>query len=237
MKNIGKKIPNNCSFLKCDKDFGNSCILIQKYMDIYPEYNFVIFTGDADIHSKSNINIQKNKLISHIFLHSGVNENIQTTVLRRRDTLRSLRKSKRPDPRLQHFSSFISLTSLFVEFSIVDENFFLQVAKDIVTELREITFNSNFPISIMKRWEEIETDLELAKEKIKNIHGIDKLIKSIRRIYPSLVLSDFGVDVVLNVYNGTSTEKGEPKIASIIKKTNSANGNKSLVRQANIFQE
>ena len=96
------------------------------------------------------------------------------------------------------------------------------VAKQTVITLRMATFES-FDISNVKIWQHIDETLQVIMgfilsstnipqtEKTKMIPQIDKLVQIIKRTLPTLLLSDFGIDLVLALYKRGTIEQTEPE--------------------------
>jgi len=110
-----------------------------------------------------------------------------------------------------YYNSFISLAEGLVVNGFVDDGCTTTVARSIVNELIDLTF-SGFDMAMVSRWKEVEYDLK----NLQRSKAIDNLLRSIRRVYPSLLLSDFGLDVIQKLFETqTSGQSIQDVIGSV----------------------
>ena len=203
-------------------------------MELYEEAQFVVLTSDAAAFSKVNVTLKRTKNVRNIFHHALLGVPVSTASTPRGKTKES--KLKRAKSKLsgsastqsQMFGTFVSLTRLAVNASLLEESAFLQVSGDIVAELRELTFAS-FSLCLLKRWKEVERDLEASKESCKSARGLDKLIRAVQRIYPALLVSDFGMEIIKKLHAASEAEE-EQSIDHLIKATAATGGSKRFIR-------
>lgn len=93
----------------------------------------------------------------------------------------------------------------------VDDGCVTTVATSIVNELTDSTF-SGFDMTMVNRWNEVEYDLK----QLQRSKAIDSLLRSIRRVYPSLILSDAGLDVIQKLFEAQASGQSIQDILSSV---------------------
>jgi hypothetical protein len=112
------------------------------------------------------------------------------------------------------FQTWLGLANYFfscVSIRSLDANSLVDVAKETVVTLRLITSQAFSHVSV-NRWREVELDLNdsiqalcgnvqlVSAERGRAVAILGELVKEVKRTYPSMILSDFGIELVMQLY-------------------------------------
>jgi hypothetical protein len=139
---------------------------------------------------------------------------------------------------VQKFYTWIGMATLALKNGLLSPKAFVSVASSVVADLQEMTF-SRFHQANVQHWEDVEADisrtLDSVLQEIKLSSQDQQLLLSklrgltttVKRIYPSLIVSDYGVEVLMALYKQPTPDSSS--LIEIMKKIPNTSGS-SLVR-------